>query len=58
MVQRGLAIAWNGGHRRVQLTVDSEVFVLVLVLVRMLMDLTPSNSPFIHIIEKMSVPNR
>lgn len=30
-VLRGLAIAWNGGHKRVQLTVDSEVVVRLLV---------------------------
>ena len=45
-VLRGLAIAWNGGHRRVQLTVDSEVVV------RLLLEAFPANSPYIHIIRK------
>lgn len=45
-VLRGLAIAWNGGHRKVQLSVDSETVF------RVLADAIPPNSPYIHIIRK------
>lgn len=45
-VMRGLAVAWNAGHRRVQLSVDS------MVVVQLRMDTTIPNSPFFHIIKK------
>lgn len=45
-VMHGLLIAWNGGHRRVILTVDS------VVVVRLLEGKTPSSSPYIHIVRK------
>lgn len=45
-VVRGLVVAWNGGHRRIQLTVDSEVVV------RALVDEVSPTSPFYHIIKK------
>lgn len=45
-VVRGLAIAWNGGHRKVKLKIDSQVVV------HMLMDATPPYSPYIHLIRK------
>lgn len=43
---RGLSVAWNGGHRKIVVSVDSEVVV------RMLAGDPPANSPFIHIIRK------
>lgn len=45
-VMRGLIVAWNGGHRKVVVSVDSEVVV------RLLEGEPPANSPFIHIIRK------
>ena len=45
-VLRGLNVAWNGGHRKIVLSVDSEVVV------RMLEGDPPTNSPYIHIIRK------
>lgn len=45
-VMRGLIVAWNGGHRRVVVSVDSEVVV------RLLEGDPPTNSPYIHIIRK------
>lgn len=46
VVLRGLAIAWNGGHRMVQLTVDSEIVF------RLLVEECPPSSPYIHLIRK------
>lgn len=43
---RGLAIACNGAHRKVQEVVDSEVVV------HLLSNPTSLNSPFVHIIRK------
>ena len=45
-VMRGLAVAWNGGHRKVVVSIDSEVVV------SLLKGDIPANSPFIHIIRK------
>ena len=45
-VLRGLSVAWNGGHRKLHVEVDSEVVV------RLLTGDPPSSSPFIHIIRK------
>lgn len=46
VVLRGLAIACNGGHRKVQLKVDSDVVV------RMLLEEVPPHSPYIHHIHR------
>ena len=45
-VLRGLMVAWEGGHRKVHVELDSEVVV------RMLVDDPPANSPFIQLIRK------
>ena len=45
-VMRGLVVAWDGGHRKVHVELDSEVVV------RMLTDEPPGHSPFIHLIRK------
>lgn len=45
-VLRGLAIAWNAGHRRVQLTLDSQVVAKALV------EETVLTSPYFFIINK------
>ena len=45
-VLRGLMVAWGGGHRKVQVEVDSEVVV------RLLEGDPPSSSPYIHLIRK------
>lgn len=39
-------MAWNGGHRRVVVSVDSEVVV------KLLEGDPPANSPYIHIVRK------
>lgn len=43
---RGLCVAWNGGHRQVIVSVDSEVVV------NLLGGDVPANSPYIHLIRK------
>ena len=45
-VLRGLAIAWNGGHRKVLLSVDSEVVV------KWLCSDLSTPSPFIHLVRR------
>ena len=45
-VLKGLVVAWEGGHRKVHVELDSEVVV------RMLTDEPPSKSPFINLIRK------
>lgn len=45
-LRRALAIVWNGGRRKVQVVVDS------VTVVRMLVELIPAHSPYIHIITK------
>ena len=45
-VMRGLAVAWNGGHRKVHVEVDSETVV------RLLEGDPPASSPYIHLIKK------
>ena len=45
-VMRGLIVAWNGGHKTVIVSVDSEVVV------HLLEGDPPTNSPYIHIIRK------
>ena len=46
VVMRGLIVAWNGGHRKVVVSVDSEVVL------KLLEGDPPTNSPYIHIIRK------
>lgn len=41
-----MLVAWDGGHKKVQVSVDSEVVV------RLLVEETQANSPYIHIIRK------
>ena len=45
-VLRGLMVAWEGGHRKVHVELDSEVVV------RMLVEDPPASSPFIQLIRK------
>lgn len=45
-VMKGLLIAWDGGHRKVQFSVDSEVVV------RMLVEETPTKFPYIRTIRR------
>lgn len=45
-VLRGLAVAWDAGHKRVQLSVDSKVVGQLLV------DTAIPNSPFFHIVRE------
>ena len=45
-ILRGLSVAWNGGHKKVNVEVDSETIV------RMLDGDPPACSPYIHLIKK------
>lgn len=45
-VLHGLGIAWNGGHKKVLVSIDSEVVV------NMLVKEIPTNSPYVHIVRE------